>query len=86
MKSKIMKVLSTIASICLWLLFLYVAFVAITVHLIPHFFAWELDHKLVIFLLLDAIYLQVLAWLYKKLPHKPKHIIFSWMEKISLFD
>lgn len=80
-----MKQISIAAAICLWLVFLYVALVAITVHLLPHVLSWELDQKLVLFLLLDAAILQFIAWLYKKLPAKPKNVAFSWIEKVSIF-
>lgn len=80
-----MKSISIILAICLWLVFLYVAFVAISVHLLPHIFSWGLNHKLVLFLMIDAALLQLIAWVYKKLPAKPENRLFAWMEKVSLF-
>ena len=80
-----MKHISMIVAVCLWAVFLYVASVAIVVHLLPHVLSWKLDYKLVLFLLIDAAILQLLAWIYKKLPAKPKNIVFSWVEKVSFF-
>lgn len=80
-----MKYLSIVASVVLWALFIYVAIVAVTVHLIPHILSKELDTRLTLFLLLDALILQAISWIYKKLPTKPKNAVFSWMEKISIF-
>jgi hypothetical protein len=65
--------------------FFYVAFVAISAHLLPHIFSWELNYKLVLFLMIYAALLQFIAWVYKKLPVKPKNRLFSWMERVSLF-
>ena len=78
------RVVSLVAAVILWAAFLYTALVTAT-HFLPHFLSWELDPKLVLFLLLDLVLLQLLAWLYEKLPHKPKNLMFAWMEKVSLF-
>jgi hypothetical protein len=80
-----MKAVSLVTAVLLFALFLYVSFVAIVFHFIPHFLAWELDMNLVLFLMLDALILQLISWVYKKLPAKPKNAVFSWMEKISIF-
>ncbi len=80
-----MKYLSILAAVCLWAVFLYVVLVSIAVTLIPHLLSWDLDPKQVLFLVLDIALLQLLAWIYKKLPRKPNNIVFSWMEKVSLF-
>lgn len=74
-----------IAAIILWAAFIYTTIVAVTVHLLPHILSWDLDHQLVIFLVIDAAILQFLAWLYKRLPNKPTNIAFAWMNKVSLF-
>ncbi len=80
-----MKYISNMIAIIIWVIFLYVAIAAIIFHLLPHLISWELDQKLVIFILLDLAILQLLSWIYKKLPFKPKNIAFSWLEKVSLF-
>ena len=79
-----MKYISLIVAVLIWLGFIYTAFVAITVHLIPHVLASKLDHTMVLFLLMDAIILQFLSWIYKKLPEKPRNRAFTWMEKVSI--
>lgn len=80
-----MKAVSLVAAVLLFVLFIYVCFVAIAVHFIPHFFSWKLDMNLVLFLMLDALILQLISWVYKKLPAKPKNVFISWIEKVSVF-
>jgi len=80
-----MRAVSLAVAVLLFVLFLYVSFVAIAVHLIPHLWAWELDMNLVLFLILDALILQLISYAYKQLPAKLKNAVFSWIEKISIF-
>jgi len=78
------KALSLTAAIILWIAFIYTAIVSVFAHLIPHIISWKFDTKLVSFLVIDALILQVWAWLYKKLPHKPSIIAIRWMDKVSI--
>jgi hypothetical protein len=78
------RILSQAIAFFLWVAFLYAAVVTIFIHFLPHFVSWKLDQQLVYFLLVDFVILQLLAWLYKKLPNKPNNIAFTWMEKVSL--
>jgi hypothetical protein len=79
------RILSIITATILWLAFLYVAATAVFLDLLPHLLGWEVDFKLVLYLALDAVILQILAFLYQILPHKPKNIAFMWLEKVWLF-
>lgn len=72
-------------AVCLWTIFLHVGVFAITLHLILPVLFGEWDHKLIWFLVLDILILEFLALLYKILPFKPQSVVFSWMEKVSLF-
>lgn len=72
-----MKYLSLFAAFCILVLFLYVAFVAIVFHLVPHFVSSELNPTLVWYLVADAVILQFLAWIYKRLPTRPKGRVFT---------
>jgi len=78
------RLLSMITAVILWGAFIYTTIAAVIIHLMPHIFSWNLDRQLVIFIVLDVMLLQFLAWLYKKMPHKPKNIVFVWLEKVSL--
>ena len=79
-----MRYASLVAAFFLWLLFLYVSFVAVVLHLLPHFVSSELNERLVLFLVADALILQFLAWAYKKLPTKPQSAAFTWLERVSI--
>ena len=80
------RTLSMIAAVVLWLAFLYTVLVAVTVHLIPSVTASEIDVQLAFFIVIDLAILQFLAWLYIKLPAKPRSRVFSWMETVSLLN
>lgn len=76
---------SLVVTVVLWLAFCYAAVVTVFVHLVPHFLSSTLDQKLVLFIVVDVLLLQAIAWLYKKLPNRPASRAFSWLERVSLF-
>lgn len=78
------RILSIIIAAILWVAFIYVAATAVFLDLIPHLLGWEIDFKLVLYLALDAVILQILAFLYQILPHKPENKAFTWLEKVWL--
>ena len=80
-----MKAPSLVAAVLLFVVFLYMSFITIAVHLIPHLWAWEVDRNFVLILVVDILMLQLISYAYKKLPEKPKYAVFSWIEKISIF-
>lgn len=80
-----MRYVSLVAAFCIWLLFLYTAFVALVVHFLPYFVSSELNHRLVWFFMADLVIMQLLAWAYKKLPARPQSFLFAWLERVSLF-
>ena len=85
-----MRYVSLVAAFCIWLLFLYTAFVALVIHFLPYFVAdpfgsSEPNHRLVWFLMADLAIMQALAWAYKKLPARPQSRLFAWLERVSIF-
>ena len=79
-----LKILSFISAVILWLGFIYVSIVTIFVHFIPHFLGTRINDFIIYSLLLDLIILEIIALFFKKLPYKPQNLLFNWLEKISL--
>ena len=79
-----MRVLSILVAFLLGLAFLYVALVAVTIHAIPHVLSWSNPEKGALFLTADAVILASITWLYRKLPHRPRSVLFSLLEKSPL--
>ena len=78
------RAISVARAVVLWVAWLYVALVAVAVHLVPHVLAWELDRGLRFALVLDVLLLTVLRAAYARLPHRPRSRAFAWLEDASL--